>query len=425
MKKLLRTIFGLNFSASHQMIYAIVMGLALGIIFREKVAFIKIFGDIFIKSIKMTVVPLIFVSIVHVLCTMKDMLKTGKMALKCVVIFTITTGVTAILGILTALIFKPGINSGINPEDFIAKSAHTVASTEFSLAKEILHIFPDNPFASFASGDVLQILVFAVFFGLAINFVRSKAENVIVVIEEISEVVYKLVAMVTKFAPIGVFGLVGYLAATQDLHALLSLAKHLGLFYGAGLFILFVLYPIYLSFFGLNPIHFIKKMFEMQYFAFLTASSTATIPLTKFTAEKKLGTSQETAAFGVPLGATINMNGGALHFGMTSVFLAQIAGVDLTLFHYANIIFLALVLSIGTAGIPSATLVMMPVLLTAIGVPVEYIGIYIGIDRFLDMLRTAINVSGDAMTCVIVDKLENTLDIEQYNSKTYEKFIHD
>ena len=422
-RSFIKPVLGLNFNTSNQMLYAIFMGVVLGLVFREKVVFVKILGDIFIKMIKMTVVPLIFISVAHVFCTMQDTLKFGKIAIQCIVIFLITTCLTSILGISFALIFQPGVNTGIDPNAFAIVTKTTQSVNEVKLSGIVADIFPDNPFKSFAEGNILQILIFAIFFGLSVNFISNKTKNVVIIVNELADVVFKLVSIVIKFAPIGIFGLITYLAATQDPTALISLLKLLVLVYAAGFIILLIFYPLILLAFGLNPILFIKKMFEVQYFAFLTSSSTATIPLTKFTSEKNLGVTEGTASFGVPLGATINMNGTSLHLGLTSIFLAQVAGIDLYFIQYIHIVVLCIVLAVGTAGVPAASLLMMPVILITIGVPPEYVGIYVGIDRFLDMLRSTINVSGDALTCVIVDKIGKRLDIKKYNSKKTEKFI--
>lgn len=415
-------IFGLKFKPAGQMAYAIIGGIALGLIFREKVAFIKILGDIFIRMITMTVVPLIFLSVTHSLCTMKDIGKTGKMAVQCVAIFVLTTLLTCVMGITAAVLFQPGINSGINPAAFITNYAPKIGE-QLSLSQTIINFFPNNPFRSFTEGDVIQILVFAVFFGVVINALGPKVNNIVTLVEELSEVIYKLVDLIIKVAPVGIFGLVTFLAGTQDPKMLLSLLRLFVIFYSCGFGILLVIYPLILLSFGLNPLHFIKKIFPVQSFAYFTSSSSATIPLNKFTAEKNLGVTEQTAAFCIPLGATINMNGGSLHFGLTSIFLAQIAGIDLAIMDYLNIAFLSLILSVGTAGIPSATLVMMPILLISIDVPPEYIGIYVGIDRFLDMFRTLINVTGDALTATIVDKSSKSLNMKIYNSTHYETFV--
>ena len=414
-------LFGLKFRPLGQMIYAITLGIILGLIFREKIAFIKILGDIFLKLITMTVVPLIFLSVTHSLCTMKDIGKTGTMAVKCIVIFILTTLLTCVIGIVASSTLKIGLNSGIDPAVFT--SGYEVKIGEkLTLYKTILGFFPNNPFESFARADVIQVLVFAIFFGLAINALGSKVKNATQMIEEVSEIVYKLVGMIIKLAPIGIFGIIAFLAGTQSITTLFSLMRLLLIFYACGFGVLFVVYPLILLAFGLNPLKFIKKIVPVQMFSYLIASSSATIPLNKFTSEKNLGVSEQTASFCIPLGATINMNGGSLHFGLTSIFLAQIAGIDLTLMNYLNIAFLSLILSVGTAGIPSATLVMMPILLMSIGVPPEYIGIYVGIDRFLDMMRTMINVTGDSLTAVIVDKSTKTLDMNVYNGENIVNF---
>jgi Na+/H+-dicarboxylate symporter len=401
---------------SRQILFCLLLGLLLGLIFGSKVAFLKIFGDIFIKLIKMVIVPLTFVLITDVFMNMSNVSKIGKIALKCMVIYFLTTIFSTAFGIFIAEVIKPGVGVILTP-DFFANSGYTAPKVQsVSFVSIIVGIFPSNIVQSFYNSDILQILIFASFFGLAINKVGNESAAVSIFIKSLTAVVMKIIDMVIKLTPIGVLGIVSYIAGTQSLNTILSLGWHFIVIYGSILFIMYIFYGILLGFFGLNPFKFFKKVFQVQYFTFLTASSAASIPLSKITCERKLGVSSETSSFAIPLGASFNMNGTALHLGATSVFLAQVFGASLGIFDYIQIVVLSMILTLGIAGIPGASLVAMPMILSAIGVPVEYIAVYIGIDRFLDMARSSLNVTGDIFTTLIVDKTSGELDKKVYDS---------
>lgn len=409
-----------NISPSQQVLLALFVGLALGLIFREKVAFMKIFGDIFLKMIKMTVVPLIFISVAQVFCSMGDAKRMGRVAVKSVLIYKIATVITAAFGVFVAVMLEPGVGVAISPETIGITSSVPVKAVDMSASQMLLHIFPENIFESFVRGDILQILVFAMFFGVAANRIRTDVQNVVVYIDSMAKIVFNLISIVIKFTPIGVLGIIAYLSGTQDLNTLKSLLYLVLIVYCSGFILCYGFYSIVLLCFGLNPIPFFKKVFPVQYFAFLTSSSAAAVPLAKTVAEEKMGVTRGTASLTVPLGAAFNLSGSTLHLGITSVFLAQIYGLDLTMAHYIKIVFLSMMLTMGGAGIPALTLLMMPMILVSIGVPAEYVAVYIGVDRFLDMLRSALNATGDVLAAVITDKSEKTLDMITYTKSAAE-----
>lgn len=405
-----------NVSLSKQILIGLIVGLAVGFIFKEQVAFLKIFGDIFIKLIKMIIVPLTFILITDVFMNMSNVSKIGKVAIKCMMLYVFTTVFSSTFGIFMAEIVKPGVGVILTP-DFFANSGYAAPKIQqTSFVNIISNVFPDNVFKAFLNADIMQILVFASFFGIAINKVGSESSAVSVFIKSLSSVVMKIIDMVIRVTPLGVFGIGAYLAGTQSFATLASLGWLVAVAYGSMLFILYVFYGVLLAGFGLNPFKFFKKVFQVQYFTYLTASSAASIPLSKITCERKMGVSSETSGFSVPLGASFNMNGTALHLSVTSVFLAQVFGLDLGIFQYIQIVILSMILTLGVAGIPGASLVAMPMILSAIGVPVEYVAIYIGIDRFLDMARSSLNVTGDILVATIVDKTSGDLNLKIYNS---------
>lgn len=412
-------IFGLlkKISLSKQILICLVFGLILGFTFGEQVAFLKIFGDIFIKLIKMVIVPLTFVLITDVFMSMSNATRIGKIAFKCMLIYVITTVISISFGIFASEFIGAGRSFVLSP-DFFSTSGYTAPKVQtVSIVNIISGVFPDNIFKSFLNADILQILIFSAFFGIAINKVSGESSVVAVFVKSISAVVMKMIDMIIKLTPIGVLGIASYLAGTQGVNAISSLGSHIATVYGSILFVMYVIYGLILIVLGLNPFKFFRKVFQVQCFTFLTASSASSIPLSKITCERKLGVSRDTANFSIPLGASFNMNGTALHLGATSVFLAQIFGATLGIFDYIQIIVLSMILTLGIAGIPGASLVAMPMVLSAIGVPIEYVAIYIGIDRFLDMARSSLNVMGDVLTATIVDKTSGELNKEIYNSK--------
>jgi Na+/H+-dicarboxylate symporter len=347
---------------------------------------------------------------------MSNVSKIGKVAMKCMLLYVITTICATAFGIFVTEVVKPGAGVVLTP-DFFANAGYSAPkAAQVSIVNIITGIFPDNVFRSFLNADILQILIFAAFFGIAINKVGTANSEVSIFIKSLSAIIMKIIDMVIKLTPLGVFGIASYIAGTQNLTTLFSLGWLIGVVYGSILFIMYVFYGVILAALGLNPFKFFRKIFQVQYFTYLTASSAASIPLSKITCERKMGVSAETAGFSVPLGASFNMNGTALHLGATSVFLAQVFGMNLGIFEYAQIIILAMILTLGVAGIPGASLVAMPMILAAIGVPVEYVAIYIGIDRFLDMARSSLNVMGDVLVATIVDKTSGELNTEIYNS---------
>lgn len=415
-RKFIRPLLGLNLSPSNQMLYAIVVGILLGLIFREKVAFLKIFGDVFIKMIKMTVAPLIFVTVANVFCTMENTAHMGKVAIKSVLFYKIATLLSAAFGIFVVVTLQPGVGINITPESLGITEIKAIDRSGFTVSKMITHIFPDNIFDAFTRGDIIQILVFACFFGFAVNKLNKEVTNVAMIIDSMSKIVFKLIAIIIKFTPIGIFGIMAYLAGTQELSTLKSLLYLVFIIYGCGIVVGYGFYGLLLIFYGLNPIPFFRKVFAVQSFAFLTSSSAAAIPLAKIVAEEKMGVSQETASLAVPLGGAFNMSGTALHLGATSVFLAQIYGLHLGIAEYIQIVVLSIMLTMGAVGIPAASLVMMPVILSSIGVPPEYVAVYVGVDRFLDMVRSCLNATGDVLAAVVVDQSAGKINKAIYNS---------
>ena len=374
---------------------------------------LEIIGQIFMASLRMLVVPLVFVSLVCGVCSLQDTTKLGRIGGKAISLYLITTAIAISFAIFVAILIGPGEGVGmITNTSFNGREAP-------SLAQVIIQMFPTNPFEAFSQGNMLQIIVFALLFGIAIALSGKAGERVACLFEDLSEVIMRLVAILMNIAPYGVFALLATLFTTVSIETFGNLIVYF-------LVVLFVLighavitYPVILKLMtGLNPVIFLKKMRDAAIFAFSTASSNATIPVTLETATKKMGVKNSIASFTVPLGATINMDGTAIMQGVATVFIAQVFSQDLTLADYITVVLTATLASIGTAGVPGVGLIMLAMVLEQVGLPVEGIALIIGVDRLLDMTRTAVNVTGDSMVGIIVAKSEGQFDTVTYLDET-------
>ena len=362
-------------------------------------------GEIFIASLKMLVVPLAFVSLVCGTCSLSDTSTLGRLGGKTIGLYLITTAVAITLAMTAAILVAPG--EGIDRQS----DASFDISEAPSLAQVFINIFPSNPIESMAQGNMLQIIVFAVLFGIAMALSGKPGERLAAVFNDLSEVIMKLVTILMNLAPYGVFFLMAKLFTTLGFETIISLAKYFGVVLTVLIFHGLVSYSVILKLLtGLNPLMFLRKMRDAALFGFSTSSSNATMPVTMETVTKKLGVKNSIASFTVPLGATINMDGTAIMQGVATVFIAQVYLVDLTIADYLMVILTATLASIGTAGVPGVGLIMLAMVLQQVGLPVEGIALIIGVDRLLDMTRTAVNVTGDAMVSCIVGKSEKQFD---------------
>ena len=369
-----------------------------------------VIGKIFVASLKVLVVPLVFVSLVCGVCHLKDQSSLGLLSLKTIGLYIITTGLAISLALFLATLFEPG--SGVS----LQTEASYKAPAETSLKQVFINIFPTNPIAAMAEGKMLQVIVFAVLIGLAIGRAGTAGDRIGATFNDWNEVLMKLVTLLMSLAPYGVFALLFSLFAKQGLGTIGDLAIYMLTVVGALAVHAFVVYPLILkTLTGLSPLTFLKKMRNTQLFAFSTASSNATLPITLRTVEQRLGADNRVASFAVPLGATINMDGTAIMQGVATVFIAQAFALDLALTDYLLVIVTAMLASIGTAGVPGVGLVTLALVLQQVGLPVEGIALIIGVDRILDMIRTAVNVTGDAMVSVTVANSDNGIDKDVFN----------
>jgi len=362
-------------------------------------------GKIFVASLKVLVVPLVFISLVCGTCQLQGQSSLGRLSLKAIGLYLLTTAIAISLALFCAEWWQPG--AGIQ----LATEAAFTPPEAQPLSQVFINIFPNNPVQAMAEGNMLQVIVFAIMVGLAISHSGEAGKRLAQQFNDWNEVMMSLVTMLMKLAPYGVFCLLFSLFAVQGLGVIGDLAIYMitvlvVLFLHAGL-----VYPGLLKIFaGLHPIMFLRKMRNTQLFAFSTASSSATIPVTLRAVEKRLGVENRIASFTVPLGATINMDGTAIMQGVATAFIAQAFGLELSFTDYLLVIATATLASIGTAGVPGVGLITLAMVLQQVGLPVEGIALIIGVDRILDMVRTAVNVTGDAMVSAIVGKTEGALD---------------
>jgi DAACS family dicarboxylate/amino acid:cation (Na+ or H+) symporter len=399
----------------------VALGVVLNLFFADNVSVqrylvdgaLQTVGTMFIAALKMLVVPLVFVSLVAGVTALGDAKTLGRIGIKAVGFYLLTTALAISIALTLATIIAPGAGLELDT------AAEFTGQPAPPLSQILIDIVPDNPVAAMADGNMLQIIVFALLFGLSITLAGDSGRHVSLFFNDLNFVVLKMVDIVIRLAPIGVFCLITITFATQGIAVFLPLAKYALTLVAVLLIHGLFSYGLLLHFIGrLNPLVFLSKVRAMLVFAFSTASSNATIPVTLKTVEEKLGVKNSVASFTVPLGATVNMDGTAIMQGVATVFIANVYSVDLGLTELLMVILTATLASIGTAGIPSVGLVMLALVLEQAGLPVEGIALIIGIDRLLDMLRTAVNVTGDAAVTAIIAKSENALDEEVYYSTT-------
>ena len=373
-----------------------------------------VLGQGFIRLMKMLVVPLVFCSLVCGSMAIGDTKKLGNVGGKTLAFYLVTTAVAVAVALGIGTLLRPGIGLDMSKIQVNASDIETMESA--SLAQTILNIIPDNPFKALANGEMLQVIVFALVVGVILAKLGERAEVVANFISQFNDIMMEMIMMVMSLAPIGVFSLIARTFANIGFSAFIPLAKYMIAVLIALAIQCFGVYQILLKVFtGLNPIRFIKKFFPVMAFAFSTATSNATIPLSIDTLHKKMGVSKKISSFTIPLGATINMDGTSIMQGVAVMFAAQAFGIHLTPMDYVTVIGTATLASIGTAGIPSVGLVTLTMVFNSVGLPVEAIGIIMGIDRILDMARTAVNITGDAVCTTIVACQNGAVDKEVFN----------
>ncbi|NVK36537.1 MAG: dicarboxylate/amino acid:cation symporter [Gammaproteobacteria bacterium] len=369
-----------------------------------------ILGKVFVATLKLLVVPLVLVSLVCGAASLGSGKQLGRLGGKTISLYLITTAIAISLAMLMAMLFEPGVGANLTSQSTVNIQQAS------SFAQVIIDIFPSNPIAAMADGKMLQIIVFALLLGMAINHSGDVGQRIRNQFEDWNVVILNLVTMLMHFAPFGVFALLFTLFARQGLGAIAELSVYFFTVVLVLVMQMLLIYPALLvGLSRLNPVIFMNKMRSTQLFGFSTSSSNATLPVTMRTAEERLGVDNRVASFCLPLGATLNMDGTAIMQGVATVFIAQAYGIDLSAMDFLTVIATATLASIGTAGVPGVGLVMLSMVLTQVGLPVEGIALIIGVDRLLDMMRTSVNVTGDTTVACIVAKSEKQLDETVFN----------
>lgn len=396
-----------------RVILALVLGVVTGFVFGEDIIAIKWIGDLFIRLIKMLVVPLIFFSLVGGVAAIGDIRKLGSVGGRAMALFMTTAVIAVTTGMMLATLVKPGEGLTIT----LPEGTEVPPAPAQSLVEMIIAMVPDNPVMAMAQGQILPVIIFAILFGMALLMSGEEGRPLVRGFEAASAVMQRLTIIVMEFTPFGVFALMAWVAGTFGFEALVPLSKLVLLNYlGCGI-ILVIVYPAILRFVGRLPvIDFYRGIVDAQAVAFSTASSNATLPVTLRCVQRNLGVSKSISSFAVALGATVNMNGTAMYLGVIAIFGAQAFGVELNWISYLLIGLTATLGAIGTAGVPGAGLIMMSLVLSSIGVPLETIAFVAGINHLLDMMRTMTNVTGDAVVAVAVGRMAGEIDVEEYVS---------
>ncbi|MFG6493741.1 dicarboxylate/amino acid:cation symporter [Fictibacillus sp. UD] len=363
---------------------------------------LKPVGTLFLNLIKMLVVPIVFFSIVLGTAGLGDPKKLGRIGAKTIGFFLATTTIAIIIAMSLALIFKPGVG------DFKTEGAKFEAQEAPAVTDTLLGIIPTNPVQAMADGNMLQIIAFSVFVGFALTMLGSKTKGIMDLIEQGNDIMMYLVNVVMKFAPYGAFALIASAIGSQGMDAIKAMGLYMTIVIAALAIHSIVTYGGSVALLGkMNPVTFFKGFAPAMSVAFSTSSSNATLPISMKTAQENLGVRKSVSGFVQPLGATINMDGTAIMQGVATIFIAQVYDVNLSIGAMLTVILTAVLASIGTAGVPGVGLIMLAMVLNSVGLPVEGIALILGVDRLLDMLRTAVNITGDAACAVIVDKGED------------------
>ncbi|MGB1191461.1 MAG: dicarboxylate/amino acid:cation symporter [Pseudomonadales bacterium] len=383
----------------------------------EEIIFFGLFdlvGEIFIASLKLLVVPMVFVSLTCGTASLGSHGNMGVMAAKTIGLYLLTTAIAITIALSVAMLIQPGSGDEFNRQ--LTTQASYQANNAPPLKEVLVNIVPSNPIKAMAEGNMLQVIVFALLFGIAVSRSGEFGAKVAKSFESLNHVIMEMIMILMQLAPYGIFCLLAKIFYTTGFELIQQLFVYfitvvLALFFHGT-----VVYTSILKILtGLSPIKFLKHMRPIVMFGFSTASSNATMPITLETVEEKMGVKNSVASFTVPLGATINMDGTAIMQGVATVFIAQVYQIDIGLAGYLTVILTATLASIGTAGVPGVGLVTLALVLQQVGLPVEGIALIIGVDRLLDMLRTALNVTGDSVVSCVVAKSEDAIDANVFN----------
>jgi Na+/H+-dicarboxylate symporter len=401
--------FGL--SMWQQVVIALILGVAVGVLAGNLAVELKVFGTIFIKLIKMVVAPLILFALIAGITSLSESSHFKGIAIKGTVAYLSTAIVAVTFGLLLGTLFQPGV--GV-PQPIADPSLASVASMPPSINDFLLDLIPSNIVKAMANDMYLQIVVFAIFTGVVMNNIRGNTSNIKIINQELAHVTFKMIEWIVRLAPLAVFGFIASMVGTTGMDVIFSLLELVVLVVSACI-IQYLFFGLLIAVFGrLSPMPFFRKMIPTQIMAFSTSSSKATLTTAMRELQDKMGVSQSSSNFMMPLGACINMDGTAIYLGICAMFFAQIYGISLGFHDYLMLMLTCTLGSIGAAGIPSGSIIFMAMILHSVGIPMEGIGIILGVDRILDMFRTTVNITGDSAITLIIDKSEGQLDEQLY-----------
>lgn len=397
-----------------QILIAFIVAIILGIVVGESISVIAPLGDLFLRLIKFIIAPLVLSTLIIGVASIGDPQSLGRVGGKTIIYYMITTAIAIAIGLSFAYIVSPGKGLSID----VGEVEEVEVNESEGIIDTFLNIVPTNPFEALANADILQIIFFAVFVGLAITLIGDKAKPVQTFFESFSEIMFKITDIVMRFAPIGVLGLVAPIVGEYGPSVLLPLLKVILAVAIACIVHAIVVYSLSAKIFAnMNPLVFFKGIAPAALVAFSTASSAGTLPVTMKNTQENLGVSNKISSFVLPLGATINMDGTAIYQGVAVVFIAQFYGLDLTFMQLLTVVITTVLASVGTAGVPGAGMIMLAMVLGAVGLPLEGIALIAGIDRVLDMFRTTANIVGDASAAVVVAGTEGEIDRSVFEKK--------
>ena len=397
----------------HKVFLGLILGVIFGVYLPQHVETVRPVGTVFLRLITMVIVPVLFFSLVSGITGMRDPNSIGRVAKKAVMAYLGTTCLAVTFGLGVAYVLKPGAGVVLDLGQVAEKN---FKENNFDLLDFFIEIVPNNVFQAFADSNILQVVFFSIFTGVIINGMDSSADPLRNFIHAAAKLVLKMIAIVVQLSPYAAFALTAWVIGTQGLDIIYTLGKLV-----QAIILAFILqYLIYgliiFVFCRISPIPFYKKSIEYQMIAMSTGSSKASLATTMQVCKNRMGVSESSTSFVLPLGASINMNGLSIKLGLSVIFFAQAMGVDLALSDYIVIILTGTLGSIGGAGIPGSFIIMLPIMLTSVGLPIEGVALLVGIDRILDLLSTTINITGDATITLVIDSSEGTLDKEMYNS---------
>lgn len=402
-----------------KILIGLILGALVGPWMQGYAVMLEPFGQAFIRLLIMIVIPLVMASLIIGTASLGDLKKLGRVGVKTVGYYLVATALAVALGLLVASVLQPG--TGLDPDvqaDLLSaysgtSQAQLEAMQEAPGLQDILfNIIPRNPFASMANMDMLQIIFISLFLGIALTVLsEEKRKPLIDVLETVNDAMVVMVGMIMKIAPYGVFILIAAVADRFGYGVLLSLLQYVLVAIGTMILFTITFYPVTLRLSGMGPLIFFKRFYEVMVTAFSTSSSNAALPVNLRITEEDLGVSRSVASFVLPLGATVNMNGTAIYHGVSTIFIAQVYGIELGLMGLVTVVITATLASIGAAGVPGIGFITLTIVLQALGIPLEGLAMILGVERILDMTRTTVNVTGDSAASIWVAHTEGELHI--------------